>query len=61
MADYVMRPADVEESELAKADRLAHLKNGADESAWDPRQWDEYFAALDTVHADFTPKAVSTS
>ncbi|WP_199546653.1 hypothetical protein [Streptomyces sp. N35] len=55
----MVRAEDVEEQELARVDRVAHEAYGRDESMWTPWQWSDYFAAMDTARAQFTPEQVA--
>jgi hypothetical protein len=56
MSDSI-RPADLEETELARVDLIAHQAYGRDESTWMPWHWRGYFDAITAVHREFKEAA----
>lgn len=44
--------ADITEDALVRVDVEAHTEFGADEKAWQPGQWRQYFERLDAARLD---------
>ncbi|GHH58087.1 hypothetical protein [Streptomyces candidus] len=51
-----LRVRDLEESELAEADRLAHRLYGPDEKKWPEAAISDYLGVLATIHGQHTGK-----